>query len=280
MFLNAPNYSAHNSFSIYPTPFLKVAGWLILYSLLLLFPFQAFGILSMETGDKAFILDSPGGAGANRGESAPSGDGWPHNNSGNGQGDILQTLPWGLVPEVYIPWLPGGGIRPPHKPGTKPPYGPGGKPGYRPGQKPVTRPHSEYGPGKPAPYLEHPGKSPHGQGPRKHRSDTSSNGPHDKTIFLLGAYGPGGAFLGVGGGNGLNPSPGGARPISSGISGRAPGELPSSLRPGGTSGFTDKAPTGAPERRLYPGMRPPLPGNTPQPVYPGEKPYAPGAFSR
>ena len=41
--------------------------------------------------------------------------------------------------------------------------------------------------------------------------------------------------------------------------------------------FTDKAPTGAPARTLYPGMRPPLPGSAPQPIYPGEKPFNPRA---
>lgn len=241
---------------------------LFCFAFFLLLSPQAHSGVSMDTGGKVLQLDPPaedkaGDAEAMRDETGMSTiDDLPARPADNAGGDALEPLPWGITPEVHVPWLPGGGARPPHKPEGKPPY-------PRPGAGSIRPPSL------------HPGGAWHGghmrqtedfkrdKGVRAQPDKKSSVAPHKNGNLRLGAYGPGGTP--VVGGSGLGPRPAGAPPVSSGVSGRPP-----TAPPANPSGFSDKAPTGAPQRQLYPGMRPPLPGNVPQPVYPGEKPFAPG----
>lgn len=258
----------------YPRARLWQGACAVLALALLLPVFPVWAGVSMDTGGDTFGIEPPPGASQARPDGqeggTPSTGGLPQNKRDDSGLNGENPLPWGLVPEVYVPWLPGGGIRPPHRPRPSYPQH-GNRPSHRPGAKPGKGGyggHGGHGPRMQAPSWRH-GHSIHR--PYK-ESELRHTGSHD----LIGASGAaGGAFHG---GGGLGARPGGAPlvrpPVSSGVSGRPPGSpVRSSPSP---SGFSDKAPVGAPERQLYPGMRPPLPGNTPQPVYPGEKPYAPG----
>ena len=147
--------------------------------------------VSMDTGGNIFSLEVPGAPDAPGTLQVASQPGpLPAADGNEAEGDKavdgqqqIAPLPWGIVPEVYVPWL-SGNVFPPRQPGGEPPFKP----------QPGTG------------WNRHMGKGPEMREP----------------------------------------------------------------------GFTDKAPTGAPARTLYPGMRLPLPGNAPQPVYPGEKPFTPG----
>lgn len=98
----------------------------------------------MESGDNSMYLD-------NNGENRESGDsllGTPPPNPEKNNWDYYEMgLPWGIVPEVHIPWYPPGNRpRPPHwgqKPpgapfppgsGWRPPYGQQRPPGISPGR--------------------------------------------------------------------------------------------------------------------------------------------------
>lgn len=261
---------------------------------LLVFTFFSFSgpalaAVRMDTGDKIFSLDPPPSPEA----AEDAGDGPAPGQGGRDEAGAatIPALPWGIVPEVYVPWLPGGGIRPPHRPGGhRPPHAPGwnrpqgnsgGKhpPSIFGGQRPA---HS---PGARPPY----GKGLHdGQGRkmRQHSEPHRGGAPGLKSGYgsagttgesIAAAYGPGRSSpsFGIGGKSAGASNPGG---INNGVlfTPQSRGFGSKTASPPASPGEINAPSSGPPARQLYPGMRPPLPGNTPQPIYPGEKPYAPG----
>ena len=126
----------------------------------------ALSAVSMESGDKSMSLD-------NHDERQESGDslfGTPPPNPGNSNWDYYeQGLPWGIVPEVHIPWYPPGNRpRPPqwgHRPSGAPfPPGMGGLPPYGP-----QKPPGGAGSGLHPPQWGHRPPGYHGYHPGEHR---------------------------------------------------------------------------------------------------------------
>jgi hypothetical protein len=188
----------------------------------------------INNGERTLSLDNPGEDARwgtpPRTREAPAWQGWE------------QDLPYGVVPEVCVPWLPGrGGAHPPSH--------------LRP-RKPDRRP---------------PGGGPRSELPAP-QGGVATRGAGELLPELLAELVGGLAPAGVR----VTPKAQRLSAVDKG-SARSQGKPSLSGIPP-TRGYTppDTAERGAPERKVYPSQRPPQPGVNPaQPAYPGEKPPGP-----